>query len=163
MMANHGFISFKEAIDGERMIALLNEISQKRFGGLIKIEHEENGWNGRPTASIEIYKGLKRLFWLTYPTMIEHRHGPGGWLAWYIELVFANDLALALDGTLSDEGHSEKWGGKENLYPTFEEFLLECRSHRSNFLIAFFNWLATKADLREAEQLRPDLKKWIRK
>jgi hypothetical protein len=159
-MANHGYVSTNRRLTGDKLHGLLQEINRDRFDGKLKITREEHGWDGKPTFEVEIADGLGRLFWLTSPGKIEHRHGPGGDFFWWVEFTIANELALRLKGTLSDEGVDNKWKGEPGWCPTFRSYLENnVRDKPLPIRVALLGFQLE--ELREARKMRPDLKKQI--
>src|SRR3972149_1742680 len=165
-MANHGFITTKQKVTGAKLAAALQEINERRFDGKLKISHDpKSGWDGpkTPTFEIELWEGegytLHRLFWLATPHKIEHRHGPGGDFAWWIEDTFANELALMFNGTLSDEGVGEKWKGEKDWCPTFRHFLASHVRPDTDIVRKVALKGIHALYMSEARNIRPDLKR----
>lgn len=154
-MANHGFINLKNKVTPDRLYEEMQKINQARFKGKMEIEKE-----GR-YCGIKFYDCYHITFWVAHPKKIEHRHGPGGDLRWWIEIVFANDLALALKGTLSDEGCDGKWKPEKGKYPTLKDMIMSFqRGYGNKGLIgAFF----ARNSMQHALKTRPDLAEFIGK
>lgn len=128
-MANHGFVSSKKHFKKEQVLLDLQEINERRFKGLLKIEdgaygnkgawfvsYQDKGWNYPVGFHI----------WIRSARMLEHRH-TRSW-GYYIELVFAEEMGAKYNGIMSDEGISEKWKpepGKYSSYSTWLDILYE--------------------------------------
>ena len=154
-MANHGFVYLKTRITPKRLKEEMQKINQARFKGKLKLEP------AGVYCSIKFYDCFDIHFWVAHPRKIEYRHGPGGDLRWWIELVFANDLALALNGLLGDEGCEGKWKPEKDKYPTLKDMVLSFQKSYGNkgLMAAFF----AKMNLQHALKLRPDLAEFIGK
>lgn len=117
-MANHGFITTKRQLTVEKLKAALDEINKRRFRGLLELPKD-----GDSGFVITVKDLVERPIWVASRRKIEIRHGGGGGdFAWWIDAVVLNDLALAFDGVISDEGVGDKWRGVENKYPRYREF-----------------------------------------
>lgn len=123
-MANHGFITSKRNFNKEQVLKDLQEINERRFKGLLTIE--DSDWSDRGSWFVGYYyegyeypEGFN--IWITSPKKLEHRHSRL-W-AFYLEIVFVNELALKYNGILSDEGHGDKWKPDVGKYPTFMYWL----------------------------------------
>lgn len=167
-MANHGFVSTKQKLTKEKLKAALDDINQRRFGGKLKITGgDDPGWNGNGTTfEVEFYSdkegkhtySVHRLFWLASAHKIEHRHGPGSDFAWWIESTIANELALVFNGTISDEGVSEKWKGRRGWCPTFRSYQDMHVEHGRNAAHRVMLRVLKLMQIKEARRVRPDLK-----
>lgn len=123
-MANHGFITSKRTFKKEQVFKDLQEINERRFKGLLKIEDSDWGKNGSWFISYkdpdwEHPEGFN--IWIRSPKKLEHRHSHC-W-AYYLEVIFSNELAKKYGTILSDEGHDEKWKPAPEKYPTFKVWL----------------------------------------
>lgn len=126
-MANHGFITTKTFLKKEKILEDLQEINNRRFKGLLKIE--DSNWSNKGSWFIGFQQegwlnpeGFN--IWIRSPKKLEHRHSRT-W-AYYLEIVFSTELAAKYDGILSDEGHDEKWKPDVKKYPTFQSWLDSC-------------------------------------
>lgn len=127
-MANHGYVKTKQNLDADKLKAALDEINMKRFRNLLRIERQGkylivcvNGWDH-----------MHRPLWLASKHKIELRHEIGGGnVANWIEAVITNDLALAFNGLIYDDGVEETWAGEEGKYPTLAAMLKLWTSHHS--------------------------------
>lgn len=117
-MANHGFITTKRQLTVEKLKAALDEINKRRFRGLLELPPD-----GDSGFVITVKDLVERPIWVASRRKIEIRHSCGGGdFAWWIDAVVLNDLALAFDGVISDEGVGDKWRGVENKYPRYLDF-----------------------------------------
>lgn len=129
-MANHGFITSKKNFNAEQIRKDLDEINQRRFKGLLKIENSQWGTKGSWFIS---YKSDDQEhphgfnIWITSLRKIEHRH-THGW-AYYVEIVFSEELAAKYNGTISDEGISDKWKANPLKYPSYGAWLMVLYGH----------------------------------
>jgi hypothetical protein len=144
-------------LTGEELYAALIEISKARFDGRIAIEKGYEGW-GPGGCAIRIFPDHAHPIWLAEPQKIEIRHGGRGSLDWWIESCFINDLAVKLDGVISDDGVEETWRGEPGKYPTFRAYRRRGMTSRVADLCAR---VSMAFELREARQSRPDLRKWL--
>jgi len=107
------------------------------------------------------------LFWLAHPRKIEHRHGPGGDLRWWIEDVLANDVAVSLKGKMGDEGVDGKWEPKPGKWPTLRAMLDErwanmrrldrCKTDEERKNVRLLDSYFVNMELEHAKEARPDL------
>ncbi len=129
-MANHGFISSRKHFVKEQVILDLQEINERRFKGLLKIEDSNWGKNGSWFISYHINGQDYPVgfnIWIASKRKLEHRHS-GMW-AYYLEIVFSEELGAKYNGILSDEGHNNKWKPDPNKYDSYRSWLDELYSH----------------------------------
>lgn len=92
----------------------------------MEITHAE--WeSGRPGWEIQ-YKGESNSFQIWLPTSrkveIRHsHHAPVSDFMWWVDASITNEIALAFDGTISDEGVEERWKGEPDYCPHFKDYL----------------------------------------
>lgn len=119
-MANHGFVTTKKKLTHARLIAIVNEINAELLGGSLKV----TPYGGKePGVSVVMdlpHNGLP--IWLASSRKIEIRHQARGDVGRWIDAMLANELALRLDGTISDEGVSDKWKGEHGKYRTLRDY-----------------------------------------
>jgi hypothetical protein len=129
-MANHGYITTKKNLTAKRVVEDLQEINQRRFKGLLTVEvgrwKEKGSWVISYIESENSYP-LGFNIWMTSKRKLEHRHAGG--YAYYIELVFQEELGAKYNATFSDEGHSDKWKADPSKYPTYRSWLEVCYEH----------------------------------
>ena len=155
-MANHGFVYLKTRVTVDRLYEEMQKINEDRFKG--KIEIEKSG----DYCNIKFYDCYDIHFWIAHPRKIEHRHGPGGDLRWWIEIVFANDLAVALNGLLGDEGCDGKWKPEKGKYPTLKDMVMSFQKDyngNKGLISCYF----ANMSLKHALKMRPDLAEFIGK
>jgi hypothetical protein len=123
-MANHGFITAKKNLDKKQIALDLQEINERRFGGQLKIEDSEWGDKGSWFISyqdkrIEYPMGFN--IWITSKRKLEHRHSRG--YAYYVELVFSEELGAKYNAIMSDEGHDDKWKPAPEKFAKFQDWI----------------------------------------
>jgi len=166
-MANHGFVFTRKKLSKDRLQEALQKVNQDRFKGRMEIERDGD-WNpGKPLFKIKLTDDIHIFFWLSTPHKVEHRHGPGGDFRWWVESVFANDLALTWDGWLGDEGVPERWKPEQDKFPTLRSYMKAMyKWHRKDKKETLAHKLAarrmTNMFLKEARVQRPDLKEYFK-
>src|ERR1700727_681283 len=103
-MANHGYITTKKNLSAERVAKDLEEINQRRFKGLLKIEDGAYSDKGSWFISyLDPKENHAQGFniWLTSKRRIEHRHTRGWYF--YLELVFSEELGAKYDAVFTDD------------------------------------------------------------
>jgi len=123
-MANHGYISSKKHFNKKQVALDLQEINERRFKGLLKIE---DGYCGSKGAWFISYQDKDKEYskgfniWIASARKLEHRH-THVWI-YYTELVFAEEMGAKYDGIMSDEGINDKWKPCPKKYPTYKAWL----------------------------------------
>lgn len=112
-MANHGYVTTEQSISYQRLVEMIHEINRDRFDGALPVDV------GKEIVLI----ANQRQIWLESPHVIEIRHGGGGDILWWIDSVFTNDLALKVDGVITDDGHGGKTKGEPGKYATLLEYI----------------------------------------
>lgn len=112
-MANHGYVTTRKRLNGDKLAGMLAEINRDRFRGSLVIQREDDSFSVQYEED-----GPARCLWLASRRKIEFRHGPDP-LLWWVEAVVMNDLALKVGGKISDDGVDQQWEGEEGKYPTF--------------------------------------------
>lgn len=121
-MANHGYITSKKNFKKEQILLDLQEINERRFKGLLKIETLFDGKQWLIYFGEEKDKYINGIdFWLASRRKIEHRHED--FFLYYMEVVFSEELGKKYDGILSDEGIDDKWKPNPKKYPTYKSWL----------------------------------------
>jgi len=124
-MSNHGFISSKKILKKENVLEDIQEINQRRFKGLLNIDSSNWGSNGAWFINYldPKVKSAPSGFnlWIRSIRKLEHSHGIG-WI-FYLELVFANELATKYGGKLSDDAFSGVWEPDVSKYTTYENYI----------------------------------------
>lgn len=153
-MANHGYITTKKHLTTELLTAALNKISRERFGGKIRVEgpfpDAEDNW-GHGTHLVHVAEGVSYPVWLSSHRKIEICHGPGTIVYWWVETVIINDLAVAFNGDISDDGVGRMGKGEPGKYPTFTSYLDAMRISKP----------MRQYHLSDARELCPNLKEWF--
>ena len=126
-MANHVVVITKQDVDDDQLQSLLDEVNQERFGGNVDIARDDYKDGAHFTIRLNDYPC--RNIWVNDDKNIEIRHGPGGDIVWWIDIVFTEELACKVDGIVDDLGIEETWKGRKNHYPTFRSFLDAKWSH----------------------------------
>ena len=54
------------------------------------------------------------------------RHGGGGYFIWWIDCVIQNEIGVVFNGTLWDDGGSDRWKGVPGKYSTWRDFMTKC-------------------------------------
>ena len=109
-MANHAYICTDEEVDGARLKALLDQVNEERFGGLLKFQANGDHF----MALINDYESFIEI-WVHEPTeyseedaKLEVRHGHGYNVAWYTDFYISNWIAEKLNGCVIDESDGER-------------------------------------------------------
>ena len=128
-MANHGFVKSKKTISPEQIDEMLERINHSHFKGNLVVTNSDNeSWNVEYISNGQKY--ASRYFWLKTKRTVEISHGGGGGdFAWWLDNTIINELALMCDGTISDDGISDKWKGEQNYHPTYISFLKMMKEH----------------------------------
>ncbi|MFA5130597.1 MAG: hypothetical protein WC477_06855 [Patescibacteria group bacterium] len=123
-MANHGYVISESFISNEAFECAVREINSRRFGGLLNVsplEGSDAGWFLSLGEPAPFHVG--RCLWLNPVNEVEIRHG-GDDFEWWLDTVFMDELGLAFQGVLRDDGCDFSWSPKSDLYVTFADFLL---------------------------------------
>lgn len=122
-MANHGFLTTRKQLTPEGVDRDIKEILERRFRGAVTVEFHDSGLKEPPKKEFAVWAGwhfkpkeglLKDGYrfefsaWLNSRRKMEFRHPPSDW-AWWAQMIVQDELALKYDGTISDEGVSERW------------------------------------------------------
>ena len=114
-MSNHGYVTSKRWFKADQIEEDLKEIVSRRFG-FIPIKRDDNGF------AIGFGYPYEVEMWVENVHKLEFRNPMPQW-CWWIQTVIQNELAIKYNGIISDEGVSEKWKGKANKYPTYDDWL----------------------------------------
>jgi hypothetical protein len=116
---NHSFITVKGSVSRGRVDTVLHEINARRFNRAFvvsrtgdrywEITHATAGWP------------YKLSVWVHNNRRVEMRKAPGDFGSW-MQAVFQEELALAINGRCGDEGISERWDPEPNKFPTFRSY-----------------------------------------
>ncbi len=127
-MANHGYVKTKKQMSAKRIHEIISQLNDNVFQNLLDIVAENldvaAARRNRPTWHIRIRNSpfLIRQCWLKTSRWFEIRHGAGGQFAWWVDAVITNDVAVAYDGLISDDGVGNKWAGKPGAFRTFRSY-----------------------------------------
>ena len=115
-MANHGFVTTKKWLTGDRVEEALKDILEERFESKIPYK--------RTNDYFEIGFECPWVFgfWVENCHKLEFRHASPEW-CWWVMCVIQNEFAIRYNGLISDEGVEEKWKGEPNKYPTFRSWI----------------------------------------
>lgn len=124
-MANHGFLSFRKKLDLPGLRDLCQEICNDHLPNFVADLYPENSppiviVHHKDKDSDEDWEHTLGI-WFRSPKKIEVRHNPGDFY-WWLNHVIWDNLAIKLNGRISDEGVEGTWAG-EFKYPTFVKFL----------------------------------------
>jgi hypothetical protein len=135
-MANHGYVTTRKKMTPEAITGLLNRLNQERFKGILVIEyshHEgDDGAYGRHLWEItfnhtvpeqSVCYGNHRVCWLNTSRKFEIRHGGGGNFIWWIDHIITNEIAVAFNGSISDDGVGGRWNGEEGKFPSYRNYI----------------------------------------
>lgn len=129
-MANHGFVTTRKHLTGEKVDADLRVIVNRRFGNDFVVEYiphwEQGGWKIKPSGDSPWF--FEFTLWLAKRGTLEFRHPRSGWAYWAQQTI-QDELAILYNGTISDEGVFEKWKVKKIEYPTYESWFKMLNSH----------------------------------
>lgn len=124
-MANHGFVTTKKWLTGDRVEKDIKEIIEERFKNKVPIVRTED--------SFEIGFEYPWSFgcWVENCHKVEFRNPMPDW-CWWVMAVIQNDLAIKYNGLISDEGVNGYWKGVQNKYPTFRLWVKARHAHMKN-------------------------------
>ena len=130
-MANHGWTKTRKLMKPEQITALIEDLNKRLFKGNLKVEYHkstksEPGW-GPHTWLLSYETGglewARRVCWLETGRHFEMRHGGGGHFAWWIDSAILNEIAVKFNGTIGDDGISDKWKGVPDKYNELSVYL----------------------------------------
>jgi hypothetical protein len=136
-MANHGWTKTRKQMKPEQITAMLDELNASLFKGNLQIEYhmstpENPGW-GPHTWVLRYHsegqEWASRVCWLNTGKHFEMRHGGGSQLAWWIDTAILNEVAVRFDGTIGDDGVSQKWKGEPGKFNSFNDYLDQMWKH----------------------------------
>jgi hypothetical protein len=124
-MGNHGFVTTKKWLTGDRLEKDLKEIIEERFQNKVPYTREDDYFE------IGFNYPWKFGCWIENCHKVEFRNPNADW-CWWAMAVIQNELALRYNGLISDEGVGEKWKGVANKYPTFRNYIEARLAHMKN-------------------------------
>jgi hypothetical protein len=124
-MANHGFVTTRKKLTPEQVDQDIREIVLRRFGGNVEVEYNKcsknppskgshNWWaHWEMKAKARFPKDVPDYMFefaasIMSPHRLDFRHPHADWAFW-AQMAVQEELALKYDGTVSDEGVSERW------------------------------------------------------
>lgn len=136
-MANHGFCKTRKVMKPEDITVMFADMNARLFKGNLQVEYhigDEHSWG--PHVWVLEYispedqqKYASRVCWLNTRRSFEIRHGGGGDFDWWLDSAVLNEVAVRYNGTISDEGISDKWNGEPNKYDTFKSYVYRRYEH----------------------------------
>jgi hypothetical protein len=131
-MANHGYVTTRCHITVPRMQTVLENLNERVFRYRLRIEYvhslDEAAWGEHcweltiPRPYEPDFPYARRFCWLTSKRKFEIRHG-GTNFAFWLGSVVSNEVAVAFDGTITDDGGSGRWKGVPNKYDRYNDYL----------------------------------------
>lgn len=131
-MANSGWVKTRKKMNSQQISAIIDEMNASLFKGNLLIKYQqstkENPSYG-PHTWLLSYRSegqvwANRVCWLETDRQFIMSHGGGGGnFAWWIDGAILNEIAIKFNGTIGDEGISEKWKGVPNRFDDFQNFL----------------------------------------
>jgi hypothetical protein len=119
-VANHCSVKTKKPMRRPTLDAFFTALSRDVFHGLLTWTVKDTSWM---LTVAEGEERFNRACWLETSRHFEISHGGGGGdFAFWIDIVVANDLALAFNGTIVDDGDGVRRRGRPGIYRTFEAY-----------------------------------------
>jgi hypothetical protein len=135
-MANHAWVKTRKKIDPEQITELINRLIKDKFKNTLTVEYSEDGFADHVWTIKCPQINESRICWLEGEKHFEMRHGGGGNFIWWVDHSIINEVALQFGGKISDEGTDKKIAPKENLYPTFKDYLDVVWRHLGGYTVA---------------------------
>ena len=162
-MANHGYITTKQILTMDKLFSMVEKINNDVLNGALKISRPNANIKKDDVVFVEITKDLSRLLWLQTKKKIEIRHGGGGDVAWWIDSILTNDLAIAVDGKISDDGCDGKWDPIPGKYRTFLDYKKSMWEHNQNPTKDNFIYMDWAEEVEYLKQSNPKLLPFVGK
>ena len=133
-MSNHGYVKNrkpKPEFTKDSVQKVLEEIIKSKLNDSFKLEY----FNGRGDKSMwgkDVWAiswingyGTEEVIecWLKSNRTFEMHHGHGSHFAWWIDTTILNEIAVAHDAIISDDGCEEKEKGIHNKYPKYVDYI----------------------------------------
>lgn len=137
-MANHGFVKTKNPMTPTKIQAMLEVLNDSIFKRNLKIEYHlgtDTSWgphNWMLSYYSDSIEWATRVCWLETKRKFEMRHGGGSNFAWWIDTTIINEVAVQFNGTISDEGGSNKWKGVPGKFNNFADYMDLMTKHIKN-------------------------------
>lgn len=131
-MSNQGGVTTSKRILTKKSVTkILNKLNKTIFKNILKIEYASGRGNksywGKDMWFISWINGYnseeQKVCWLKTARCFEMNHGDGSYFASWLGRCITNEIAVAHDGIIFDDGCAEKWKGIKNKYPTFLDFM----------------------------------------
>jgi hypothetical protein len=131
-MSNHGYVTSRKHLSPERVRKVFGVLNERIFRNRLRVDYnyspepDTSAW-GQHVWELTIPRSpgeppyAQRICWLASRRKFEIRHG-GTDFAWWLGSAVINEIALAFDGTISDDGVTERWKGEPNKYDKFTEY-----------------------------------------
>jgi hypothetical protein len=121
----------KKNISDDQFTDLLKEVCFNRFGNKVSVIVEKNKFEGEIFYNWEIQptdKTIKKPWMYSWQISRQSKRKFGGkhpWSTWgfWMMCVIQNELAVKLNGKITDEGVSGSWNGDLDKYTTFKNYL----------------------------------------
>lgn len=117
---NHAFVTIKGSLSAAKIDAALREINARRFKGIFLVTRESDVWweirhpvDGNWRFSLTVAIDTRRKL---------HTRKAHGYFGSWMQNVFQEELAQALNGRCSDEGIPDRWDPDPQKYPTFRAY-----------------------------------------
>lgn len=116
-MEHRGYVTTDRDLTTDCLEELVEGISRARFDGALMVSRD--GGNVVVDGSL--------LLRLASDSKVETMNELDGEYGYWIEAIVMNDLALALDGTLSADGVNKTCRGVRGIYPTLRSYIKDMR------------------------------------
>lgn len=138
-MANHAHVEAASPIDPQLIADVIARLNAELFKGLLSVEYhratkDEPGWGEHTWLLSMEFDGIawvSRVCWLD-DNHFQMRHGGGSNFAWWVDRVITNEVAVETGGDYWDDATCEKEKGVPGIFRTFEAYLKESYSYKTN-------------------------------
>lgn len=115
---NHSFVTVKGSLSKKKMNDLIFKINESYFKNLFTIKNDYDYWeikylNENTFIQIGITIDNKRKL---------HLRPSGGNFCGWVETVFQNEIAFALNGMCSCDAFKDRWEPIKNKFPTYRDY-----------------------------------------
>lgn len=131
-MANHGWVKTRKTMDREKILSMFEEMGSSIFkGGMIaEYNDQEQVFVVRLAYGGNLW--ARKICWLETSRHFEIRHRSGSAFEWWIDTAILNEVAVRFNGTIGDDGVSDKWKGEAGKYNKFSDYLKLHLGHIKN-------------------------------
>lgn len=119
-MANYAFVTTRRKMDPDRITEIIQDFNIKKLHRNLTIDRTENFWQ-LTYEELPSFSGY-RTCTLVSPRRFQMRHNCGSPFMMWVDSFICNEVALEYDGTLSDEGISDRWKGRKGHYSSFKKY-----------------------------------------